>query len=453
MPKAGVNTNRGLLCLEWKNEDLFYKCFRDHHFEEFGKFRSHGSADFEAFIMNRWEWVEAQNKLSLPNDTNFLFECVPDIGVSVLFLALYFPRAKFWLRNVSPQVRSVLKDGIDNSFSPVEKLSYDRFFFLERNDPRPNVDLLFVLNKQQTHEQYLCELPELMKRELDMQCKELKSNPNITVVAGQSELTQNDPDVRLTDVDKFILLDSVYGKFIVPRTSRFLAESLVKTGRTMIEEELASIFIIVDSLQHDSIIVDGGANVGFVTVPVAQRVRGKNIKVISFEPQRQLFNALSGSLALNELGHVYLHNYGLSDSKGHAELPELDYGKIYDYGIIAITKDVNVQEHDWMTTRKVNTVSIDIMNLPRLDFLKLDIEGHEVSALQGSIDTFKRCRPWIWVEYTITGAQVIKNTLSSLPDYNFYMMDSVNMVCVPIERSNPSLIQRLQSQCKMFIPV
>jgi len=106
-----------------------------------------------------------------------------------------------------------------------------------------------------------------------------------------------------------------------------------------------------------------------------------------------------------------------------------------------------------MTTRKVNTVSIDIMNLPRLDFLKLDIEGHEVSALQGSIDTFKRCRPWIWVEYTITGAQVIKNTLSSLPDYNFYMMDSVNMVCVPIERSNPSLIQRLQSQCKMFIPV
>ena len=47
-------------------------------------------------------------------------------------------------------------------------------------------------------------------------------------------------------VDNFVVLDSVYGKFIVPRTCLFQAESLVKTGRTHIEDELNNIFAIVE---------------------------------------------------------------------------------------------------------------------------------------------------------------------------------------------------------------
>ena len=43
-------------------------------------------------------------------------------------------------------------------------------------------------------------------------------------------------------VDNFVVLESVYGKFIVPRTCLFQAEALVKTGRTHIESELSNIF-------------------------------------------------------------------------------------------------------------------------------------------------------------------------------------------------------------------
>ena len=42
-------------------------------------------------------------------------------------------------------------------------------------------------------------------------------------------------------VDNFLVLDSIYGKFIVPRTCLFQAEALVKTGRTHIEDELSNI--------------------------------------------------------------------------------------------------------------------------------------------------------------------------------------------------------------------
>jgi hypothetical protein len=74
------------------------------------------------------------------------------------------------------------------------------------------------------------------------------------------------------------------------------------------------------------------------------------------------------------------------------------------------------------------------MNLPRLDFLKLDIEGHEISALVGGINTLQQHRPWIWVEYFITGADTIKSSLSFLPNYEFYLVDYQNMICVPTEK-------------------
>jgi hypothetical protein len=104
-----------------------------------------------------------------------------------------------------------------------------------------------------------------------------------------------------------------------------------------------------------------------------------------------------------------------------------------------------------MNTRIVNTVSIDGMNLPRLDFLKLDIEGHELPALQGGINTFKQHRPWIWVEYAITGAEAIKDSLSTLSNYQFYIVDRQNMICVPEERVTLPLIQQIKSD--WFKPV
>jgi len=235
-------------------------------------------------------------------------------------------------------------------------------------------------------------------------------------------------------VDNFVVLDSVYGKFIVARTCLFQAEALVKTGRTHIESELSNIFAIVDTLPNDAIMVDGGTNIGFFTIPVANRIQGRGSKIIGFEPQRQLFQALSGSLALNGYQHVYLHNCGLGKDAGQAELPAVDYSIAQDFGTVSLSNDYTVVEHAWMPDRVVDVVSIDSMELPRLDFFKLDVEGYEVSALAGAVETIKKHRPWIWVEYFITGADVIKQALASLDDYAFFIVDYQNMLCAPREK-------------------
>jgi hypothetical protein len=235
-------------------------------------------------------------------------------------------------------------------------------------------------------------------------------------------------------VDNFVVLESVYGKFIVPRTCLFQAEALVKTGRTHIESELANIFTIVDTLPADAVIVDGGTNAGFFTIPVAHRTRGRGNRIVAFEPQRQLFQAVNGSLALNGYDHVYLHNCGLGAEPGTAQLPNVDYSVVQDFGTVSLSDETTVKEDGWMTDRVVDIVSIDSMALPRLDFFKLDVEGYEVPALNGALATIQQHRPWIWAEYFITGADPIKQALDSLDDYAFFIVDYQNMLGAPREK-------------------
>ena len=235
-------------------------------------------------------------------------------------------------------------------------------------------------------------------------------------------------------VDNFVVLESVYGKFIVPRTCLFQAESLVKTGRTHIESELNNIFAIVDTLPADAVIVDGGTNAGFFTIPMAHRTRGRGTRIIAFEPQRQLFQAVGGSLAINGYDHVYLHNCGLGEEPGIAQLPKIDYSVAQDFGTVQLSDETTVKEDRWMNDRVVDITSIDAMDLPRLDFFKLDVEGYEVPALTGALNTIKKHRPWIWVEYFITGVEPIKQALDTLDDYAFFIVDYQNMLCAPREK-------------------
>ena len=235
-------------------------------------------------------------------------------------------------------------------------------------------------------------------------------------------------------IDNFIVLESVYGKFVVTRTCLFQSEALVKTGRTHIEDELRNIFAIIATLPDNAIIVDGGTNIGFFSIPVAHMTQDRNIKIIGFEPQRQLFQALGGSLALNGYRNVYLHKYGLGAAQGIAEMPEVDYSTDQDFGQVSLSDKSTVKEHSWMNDRTVNITSIDSMNLPRLDFLKLDVEGYEAQALTGALNTIQKYRPWLWVEYCFTGVDTIKQTLSNLDDYVFYIVDYQNMLIAPRER-------------------
>ena len=214
------------------------------------------------------------------------------------------------------------------------------------------------------------------------------------------------PEPRL---DAFLVIDSVYGKFIVNRHCKFQAEALIKTGRTHIEAELEKLFLIVDRLPEGMVVVDGGANIGFVTIPLAQRIRGRGGKVISFEPQRMLHHALAGALALNDLDNVLLHQHGLGAQNSKACLPIIDYHRPADFGTVSLHPVLAASEPDAV----VDVVALDTLDLPRVDLIKLDVEGHECEAIRGAMNVIRKQRPLLWVEYFLIGEARIREALQS----------------------------------------
>ena len=47
---------------------------------------------------------------------------------------------------------------------------------------------------------------------------------------------------------------------------------------------------------------------------------------------------------------------------------------------------------------EIATRTLDSFKLPRVDFMKIDVEGHEVPLLEGAIDTIAEYSPIIFIE-------------------------------------------------------
>jgi FkbM family methyltransferase len=230
------------------------------------------------------------------------------------------------------------------------------------------------------------------------------------------------------NVNNFTVIDSVYGKFVVNRHCSYQAEAMIKTGYPHIEPELAKILSIVRSLSEGSVVVDAGANIGLVSIPVAREIKARGGIVHAFEVQRMMFYALCGSAALNDLSNLYVHNMALGASDGKVSAGQPDYGLPQDFGLYSLTNPIE------STSREdIMVAAIDDLDLPRLDFLKIDVEGMEPEVLRGARDAIRDFAPWCWVEYWRVDINEIKANFKG-EDYRFFPMDRLNLLCAPAAR-------------------
>lgn len=243
-------------------------------------------------------------------------------------------------------------------------------------------------------------------------------------------------------IPRCVILDSIYGKFIVNRYDQYCGSYLLSTGKTQLEDELEHIFSIVDTFSNDCVIIDGGANFGFFSVPVSNRVKNKNGTILAFEPQYDIFNALAGTIVLNNIDNVIANRIGLGETYKTGIVPVVDYSVKQDFGIVQLDSlpintmmDTLFKNYTTINSKeRVEIIAIDSLNLCRLDLLKLDIEGYEPLALQGARNTIINHRPYIWVEYYITGKSPIEEELSYLENYEITEMDFKNMLFSPKEK-------------------
>lgn len=154
-------------------------------------------------------------------------------------------------------------------------------------------------------------------------------------------------------------------------------------------------------LRRGDVAIDGGANQGMYATAFANYV-GPEGRVIAFEPMPYAAELTEANLALNGLANCTVIAAALSDRPGRAEL-DLTRG----VGSASIVTD-----YGGASRLEVPTVTIDDtlaeLGVDRIDFIKLDIEGAELKALEGARKTIARSRPVICLEIAAasgTGAE------------------------------------------------
>lgn len=179
-----------------------------------------------------------------------------------------------------------------------------------------------------------------------------------------------------------------YGWMIYNPNDEYVGRSFDAYGEC-IEAEVQFLLGLVGP---EAVVMDVGANYGAVTVPLARKVS----HVHAFEPQREAFCALAGSLALNCLANVSCWNIALGATPGSIRVPALDYaagnnigGLSLDPGRTAPGYDVAVGTLDGYVERH---------GIMRLDLVKVDVEGMEEQVLRGGENALRRFRPLLYVE-------------------------------------------------------
>lgn len=132
---------------------------------------------------------------------------------------------------------------------------------------------------------------------------------------------------------------------------------------------------------RNGLAVDGGAHVGTWTVHLAKAFD----QVIAFEPVPATFACLVKNT--ESMSNVINYHAALHSSCGHIGM-KAHTGKSIGWRVNA---DPDIRVH---------CVSLDsfLSTDQRVDFIKLDLDGHELEAVRGAVEILKRDKPIVVIE-------------------------------------------------------
>ncbi|GGX21028.1 hypothetical protein GCM10011282_28960 [Undibacterium macrobrachii] len=149
--------------------------------------------------------------------------------------------------------------------------------------------------------------------------------------------------------------------------------------------------------------IDCGANIGVHTIEWAKHMHGWG-EVISVEAQERIFYALAGNIAMNNCFNARAMWAAVGANSGTIQVPAANHFVPSSFGSLEIRKTERTefigQTIDYSAQKTIETrlFAIDDLALPRIDFIKIDIEGMEMEALQGATESITRCKPQMMIE-------------------------------------------------------
>lgn len=226
----------------------------------------------------------------------------------------------------------------------------------------------------------------------------------------------------------FVLAATDHGAMIVNRFDGVASEAgpygvgheLLESGHFAAVEltDIAKLLAARRQSGGDGVVaLDIGANIGVYTLDMARLMTDWG-SVLAFEPQERLFYALAGNIALNNAFNARPVCAAVGATTETIRIPQPDYRRAGSFGSISLRREDDRQEAgqplDYAAGVPVVQVTVDSLNLPRVDLLKIDVEGMELDVLAGAAETIARCRPALFVEHQHVGRQPLAQRLDAL---------------------------------------
>ena len=177
--------------------------------------------------------------------------------------------------------------------------------------------------------------------------------------------------------------------------------------------------------------VDCGANIGVITVEAAKAMHGWG-SVLAFEAQERLYYALAGNIALNNCFNARAVHAAVGAAPGHLDIPEPDYNQPGSFGSLELRQSEHSefigQKMDPARTRRVPLVTLDAYCLPRVDLIKIDVEGMEAEVLRGAAATIERLHPLMQIEVIKSDADGLRRLLG---DWGYQVLGAgINLLAI-----------------------
>lgn len=136
-------------------------------------------------------------------------------------------------------------------------------------------------------------------------------------------------------------------------------------------------------LSEGDTIVDAGTHIGVFTIK-ASRAVGNEGKVIAIEPDPNNLEFLRENIKINQLKNVIVMPKAICSKKGKSKLYLSERFAEHSLFSLGISSDKSIE---------VETDTLDNMlrelGIKRVNFVKMNIEGAELEALQGMEETLK----------------------------------------------------------------
>lgn len=186
------------------------------------------------------------------------------------------------------------------------------------------------------------------------------------------------------------------------------------------------------------VVLDIGANVGAHTLYLARLV-GEGGKVIAFEPTTFAFKKLLANIELNPdlISRITPEQVMLIDQPG-AKAKE----RLYSSWPLHLRNELHkkhlgrLMETNGATSRTVDEY-VSEKRIKKIDFIKMDVDGHECNVLRGGLETIRTSKPTFIMELAPYVLQEEGESLDGLLELfrclNYVLVDLRGKQQVPID--------------------